>query len=76
MLPREAHELTVLLKSCGQCLLEWLRAALACLAMVTVSAASCVGVRGVQADDASVDAVFVDGLPPSSQESGRFVWAL
>ena len=65
MLQREEHELTALLKSCGRCALEWLRAALACLAMVTVSAASCVGVRGVQASDASVDAVRVDGLPPS-----------
>ena len=76
MLRREAHELTALLKSCGRCVLEWLRAALARLAMVAVLAACCEGARGVQAGEASLDAVYVGGLPFSSPGSGRFVRAL
>ena len=76
MLRREAHELTALLKSCGRCVLVWLRAALARFAMVTVLAACCEGVRGVQAGEASVDAVCVGGLPFSSPGGERLVRAL
>ena len=76
MLRREAHELTALLKSCGRCVLGWLRAALARLAMVTVLAACCEGARGVQAGEASVDAVCVGGLPFSSPGGERLVRAL
>ena len=76
MLRQEAHELTALLKSCGRCVLVWLRAALARFAMVTVLAACCEGVRGVQAGEASVDSVCVRGLPFSWPGSGRFVRAL
>ena len=35
------HKLTALSESCSLCVLDWLRAALACRAMVTVAAAGC-----------------------------------
>ena len=44
--------------------------------MVTVVAASCQGVRRVQAGVANADAVCVDGLPLGRWAAGRFVRAL
>ena len=76
VLRRVAHELTALSESCCRCVLEWLRATLACMAMVTVVAAGCEGLRRVQVGVASVDTVCVDGLPFRRRATGRFVRAL
>ena len=53
-------------QSCSLCVLNWLRAVLAYMAMVTVAAAGCNGVHRVQAGIAGVDAVCIGGLPLSS----------